>query len=376
MNNVAWGCALAIVVGCGGSDDGVSPFDADEVPGGPTSSVTTILTSGVGGSSGDATDASQSDGDGSAESTGVRYDVGGAASEGPGAVCGEGQDCGCTAVDILFVIDNSGSMFAFQPIIGSVFADFVDIMIQSLPPGTDLHVGITTQSGFMQGSGNGNWGNACVTDASPWPAGYTPPDEQVQAGNGHQGRLFEWEGKRYYEIRTDAPPAEVAAMKDWFGNAALLQPLDGDNVEMVVSGAAYAFHPVNAEFNAGFLRDEGAVLLIFFLTDTSDISPGPGLNYDLEPYADMVRDAKSGCGGDACILTAGVIDLEHPCQEVYPALPWFLDAFGKPAAAVTDIPVGFWLPGIGPPPPTEPFEEALGTALGVAATCDAIDPEG
>jgi hypothetical protein len=375
------GSLVALALACGGSDHGSVGLFSEGGAGDGDGAGETASDVGEGPRGGMSSEGDASMGDGSVEGGtsdgGLKLDVG-AGSGGPPGCDPDAEDCGCTAVDILFVIDNSGSMFTFQQIIGPVFAGFVDVMIDKLPPGTDLHVGITTQSGFIDGSGNGNWGDDCTTDASPWPAGYTTPDVKQQGGNGHQGRLFEWDGKRYYAIQTDAPPAEVDAMKDWFSSAALLQPPDGDNVEMVVSGAAYALHPVNADYNAGFLRDEGAILMLFFLTDTSDISPGPGKDYDLVPYADMVRDAKAGCGGDLCILTAGVIDLQHPCQDVYPALPTFLEAFGKPPAAVSDIPEGFWIPGFGPPPPTEPFEQTLGEALGsvIEATCEQIRPEG
>jgi hypothetical protein len=273
-------------------------------------------------------------------------------------------------VDILFVIDNSGSMYVHQQRLAEVFPLFVDVMIAALPPSTDLHVGITTQGGFWKGAGSGSWSEECVTDASPYPDGYMPPTEGANGGNGDQGRLYEHDGKRYFAIDTSADPQPL---KDWFSAAATLPQADSpqqDQVELLAAAGAYPFHPVHAATNAGFLRDEGAVLLIFYLTDTSDITPEGS-----DSLADIVRGAKSGCGGDACILTGGMVNPDAWCLAEYPRLEEFLGAFGKPASALGNIMGG----GGGWPPqaaPVEDYELVLGEALAgvVAQTCAEIPP--
>ena len=86
-------------------------------------------TSGGGATTSSSSDPGTSGTDGAttAEDGGIKLDVG-PDTGAPPACDPDAEDCGCTAVDILFVIDNSGSMFSFQQIIGPVFAGFVDIM--------------------------------------------------------------------------------------------------------------------------------------------------------------------------------------------------------------------------------------------------------
>jgi hypothetical protein len=356
--------ALAVAVaGCGDDRDTTGP--------GPVTSPTTSAEDGdPDGGTGDDDEGGDGDHDGI-------YDVG-SADDGGGHSCNPDDpndpDCNCTGVDILFIIDNSGSMGAHQAALAEMFPLFVDVMIEALPSGTDLHVGITTQGGFWTGEGTGSWPLwMCVTDANPYPEGFTPPTEGHNGGNGDQGRLYEHEGQRYFEMKTDQDPQPL---KDWFSTAATLPDADSpqeDQVELLSAAAAYPFHEANATHNEGFVRDEGAVLLLFFLTDTSDITPESA-----DSLADIVRSAKSGCGGDDCILTAGMVDPNSNCNTEYPRLTEFLSAFGKPPASLGDISGpggGGWPP---PPAPPEEYEKVLGDALAevLAQTCADIPPEG
>ncbi len=347
------------------------------------------ISGGASNGTGDSTDGVPGDDSGAAEGgndasagtapggdgNGPKLDVGHAGEGGAGTCDADDPDCHCSAVDVLFIIDNSGSMIAHQAALAEVFPYFVDVMVERLPVGTDLHVGITTQGGFWTGAGTGSWPNfMCVTDADPYPGGFTPPSEGHNGTNGDQGRLYEHDGLRYFSIVTgEEAPDELS---EWFSTAATLPDADSpqvDQVELLSAAAAYPFHPANAEYNAGFLRDKGAVLLLFFLTDTSDITPESASS-----LADIVRAAKAGCGGDMCILTGGMIDPESPCEAEYPRLDEFMGAFGKPPTSVGDITAGG---GGGWPPPAAPievYEMVLGDALAeaVAQTCETIAPEG
>ena len=81
---------------------------------------------------------------------------------------------------------------------------------------------------------------------------------------------MEYDGKYWFEAETGQDPWPL---KIWFSEAAQSAGEGGCSYEMVSAGAGYAFHPANDATNQGFLRDEGSVLVIVFLTDEPDKSP-------------------------------------------------------------------------------------------------------
>lgn len=237
---------------------------------------------------------------------------------------------GCGAVDVLFVIDNSKSMAQYQTALAGAFPQFVDAMIGNLPKNVDLHVGVTTTDFYCSGAGtpccpdNCPVGNTqCQIGSTPEEVdaiemAYIPPSAGNNQTNGAQGRLFVHEGRGYFAINTDDDPA---ALKAWFTGAATAAGEQGSSLEMPVAAAGWATSPTNAAANEGFLRDADAVLLIFFLTNDPDASPEV-----LQTYTAMVRDAKATCGGDPCILTAGLIKKCVPAENQ--KLWQFMKAFG------------------------------------------------
>lgn len=238
---------------------------------------------------------------------------------------------GCGAVDVLFVIDNSKSMGQYQMALADAFPKFVDAMIANLPQKVDLHVGITTTDFFCTGGGQACCPDACPIGNTQCQIGstpeeiaqlemfYVPPTEQNNMTNGAQGRLFVHEGMSFFQTNTSADPTPL---KTWFTGAAIAAGEQGSSLEMPVAAAAYSASPANAEANAGFLRDKDAVLLVFFLTNDPDASLEP-----LKAYKDMLLAAKSQCGGDACILTAGLIKSCVPAENQ--KLWQFMKGFGE-----------------------------------------------
>ena len=289
-------------------------------------------------------------------------------------------------------------MGSYQQALAAVAPEFADAIFASLPSNTDIHVGVTTSS-FFGGSGGTSPGES---NCSPYYEGagltgrddlyqwYWTPDAMPYDENGAQGRLREHEGLTYFEASSDDDPA---ALKAWLAGNITAVGESGSVWEMVAAGAAYPFHPANAMHNAGFLRDEGAVLVIFTLTDEVDNSPE-----DVAAYHDMIVAAKAGCGGDACIVPAGVM---MPCLASAPdnVLHPLLSSFGKepviadigpelddcfddcddgdathcnlvqPAVTCQELYDGA---------ATSQYAEALGGALAqvIAETCDEIEPEG
>lgn len=308
-------------------------------------------------------DSGGGDGDGDGDS-GIRLDVGDGGGTGPGegGECDPSVDeeCGCTMVDVLFVIDNSGTMCSKQQQLGAAFPTFVDAMYDALPGGTDLHVGITT-SGFELGGSHGESNCAANEPQATIDQYYTRPTEGMVAGNGLQGRLYEHDGMNYYAVDTGDAGAKDG-LKDWFSAAASGVGCSVSSFEFNASGAAWALHPENAANNAGFLRDEGAALVIFILSDEGDQS----LDMEtLDFLHDTVVQAKSGCGGDACVIPGGI--LTPFCGPGQSASVDFLNSFGK-MPIIGDIGTGF-----GPPPD---WSGTLGDAFAsvVAETCQEIPP--
>ncbi|MBL4687917.1 MAG: hypothetical protein JKY37_25225 [Nannocystaceae bacterium] len=261
----------------------------------------------------------------------------------------------CYAADLLFVIDNSGSMCDAQVGLAEVVPDLVDAMFDSLPLGTDLHVGIVTTS-FSHGGSHAESGCAATEGAMSLSDAFIT-DELVNQ-NGYQGRLFEYDGQRYFSARTHTESARDE-LKTWFSGAIVDVGCSGGAFDFPVAAAGYALSPGNAETNVGFLRDAGAALAIFVLTNETDHSPG-----SIASYRDMILDAKSECGGAECVLTAGL--LAPNCVPEYDPPIWqFLNAFGaEPTWA--DVRDATLYEGV----------VAQTLAEGLVETCEAIGPVG
>jgi hypothetical protein len=341
----------------------------DEDTGGQT---TSPFGTGIGGEesgSGQTGDGDADSGDGDADSGGEsdssaddgapKYDVD--SDEGPAPGCGAGDgECGCDAVDLLFVIDNSGSMQPYQEALADTFPEFVDAMIGSLPAGTDLHVGISSTSfGSPSAGGKGSSGCSNAQYDAEAMANHYPPPSQPNGQNGGQGRLYEYQGKRFYAQNTSDDPSGLEA---WFTGAAISVGEQGSNWEMVSAGGAWVTHPDNEAHNAGFLRDAGAVLVVFVLTDEFDNSPE-----DAGVYHDLVVAAKQQCGGDTCVVAGG---MAPPCVPDTPdnVLNEFLSSFGSDP---------IW-GDIGAENDTSHYPDVLGNALAqvIAETCEQIPPVG
>jgi hypothetical protein len=261
----------------------------------------------------------------------------------------------CNYVDVLFVIDNSLSMGEYQTQLALAWPTFVDQMWENLPLGTDLHVGMTTTS-FYTGSCSEFVFN-CETTASAGAIDdhYIKPTDGDTGTNGEQGRLFEHDGRKYFEAIVGDDNSEL---KTWFSQAAVAAGEDGCSFEMSSAAAGYALHPANAEANDGFLRDAGAVLVVVVLSDEPDKSPEGA-----SVYYDMVMAAKEECGGDQCVVMTGIVD--ECISDVDNALWQFFGLFGNfQTSGSIDEPAD--------------YAEVVGTALAqvIGQTCESIPPAG
>ncbi len=357
----------------GGSD---SPFD----------SAATAASSGPGGSEGGAgadgadgaggTGASTGAADGSSDEGGIKLDVGpqGDVPAGCSAddTCGEG----CTGVDLLFVIDNSGSMGDYQEALGLAFPAFAQTLSDVLPAGTNVHVAVTSTEMAYSSEGNtaiNNGSCSFIGDGDQsHEAFYVPPTELDSGRNGAQGRLYDpGGGQTYFEFITGG---DLTGAQAWFASATDIGE-GGSNIEMATAPVGWAFDPVNDATNAGFLRDEGAVLVIFFLQDEPDQSPAMVEGVPTGTWVlDRVADAKAGCGGLPCVLAGGFLQ-ENACwADGNLPVDDFMAGMGAP-------PVVSALPFSGdddPPALAEAMNVLLSSTLAdaIVQTCDEISPEG
>jgi hypothetical protein len=376
---VITGLAASAVVGCGDPPSD-NPWD---VP--PTTSVSTTApasgtdvddvgtTAGatMGGTTGGSAD-EESDG-------GIKLDV--QPGDVPGPCVGDGCNEGCTAVDLVFVIDNSGSMGDYQAALGLAFPAFAATLDTALPAGTSLHVGVTSTEMGYSGSGTTSISNGNCTftgdGGQPNDAFYITPDITDTGRNGAQGRLYQpGGGPTYFEYTVGAGGAELTALEGWFSAAANIGT-GGSNIEMSTAPAGWVADPANDATNAGFIRDAGAVLVVFFMQDEPDQTP---LVIDGQPgglaMLDKLVAAKTACGGTDCIIAGGFLN-EQACS------------------AMGNLPLDDFLANVGEAPIVQPLPNEMlaesdpqaaademnmvlsGTLTEVIAqTCEQIGPEG
>jgi hypothetical protein len=376
---VGWAAATAAACGDGRGDDGLFGSGAEASATAPSGTDDGIddgaddgATGADDGTAGDDADTGPDDDGG-----GPKLDVE-AETDNVGPC--EGPDCdSCTYVDLLFVIDNSSSMGDYQNALAIAFPDFATTLDAALPPGTNVHVGVTsTEMGYSSMGSTMISNGACsfIGDGNqPNTAFYVTPDEMDSGRNGAQGRLYAPAGQEsYFEFTTGA--ADIGALESWFSAAATIGE-GGSNIEMSAAPVGWIDDAANAATNDGFMRDKGAVLVVFFMQDEPDQTP---MTIDGQPGGQFVLDrvaaAKAECGGLECVIAGGFLnanacnaDGNLPLDDflagvgespVVQALPNENLAEDNPAAAAAEM--------------NELLSETL-TAV-IAQTCDEIGPEG
>jgi hypothetical protein len=181
---------------------------------------------------------------------------------------GEFND-GCNAVDFLFVIDNSGSMFAAQSNLIANFPTFIDGIQDTLTEVDSYHVGVVTSDDYAGNPLECRRLGATVTSTTGF-----------DSSNSVCGPYSE--GFNYITEADDlATSFECAAQVGTSG--------DGFELTMNAMEAAIS-QDLNAEgaCNEGFIRDQ-ALLVVVIITDEAD---GPG-DSDGGPPNSSTGDATS-----------------------------------------------------------------------------------
>jgi hypothetical protein len=205
----------------------------------------------------------------------------------PGCACdtvpqGAVQDCQIAQVlpdkvqtDILFVIDDSGSMSEEQANLASSLGAFIDALVAS-PVQNDFRIAVTNTSveGYKT-SATSNPGQAYTAGPAsgvPYPDGALVAIAQTAGGAGisgsfiYDGATSTWGGNRILDSGT------TSLQQDFRAN--VLVGIRGSGREQPFRAARLALTDRLAGANAGFLRP-GARLAVFFLTDEDDCSGDP-----------------------------------------------------------------------------------------------------
>lgn len=244
----------------------------------------------------------------------------------------------CGQVDMLFVIDNSESMADEQANLVASFPGFV-AGIESILPGTDVHVGVvTTDANEWNGTGCQRIG-ALTTETSA-------ADCRPYAS-----------GKRFITAQDD-----LAAK---FSCAAQVG-IEGDGHERPIDAVSAVLHPFAADVdvcNAGFLRPD-ALFVLVIITDEEDDGASAG-----DP-PDWTADVLAAKGDDEHVVVLGLVGHDKPnaCiaeqwdgmrgAEIAPRLIAFTEGFTH--GLVGDVCA---------PSYAEFFAEAVD---GIAVACDVI----
>ncbi|MCA9717271.1 MAG: hypothetical protein H6713_25530 [Myxococcales bacterium] len=319
MRSLQWGLALALVASACGDDQGD--------------------TASAGGDSETEASAGESASDSATESAGDS-DSGGDASQG-GDSAGQGE-ARCDKVDLLFVIDDSGSMEEEQDKLTAAFPDFMITADAELikDKGVDYRVGVISVD--MVGPSGQNLRGRLQHAADRLACDDVPPGRWIEAGPlGDVATQFKC----------------VASMA---GGAGLEMPL-----EALRASLTDRVHDAEA-YNAGFLRDD-ALLVVMLITDEDDqsvlnvgedwdglVSPGPitpvPVYWDLlvklkggDP-GKLVLIALSGAEAETCSSVDGVADPAPRVHELLelaaPNSHWGLicdDDYAAPLRAALDV---------------------------------------
>jgi len=287
-----WGSAMGVaslLVGCGAGDGGRDDESAGPGIGGLTQSGQgsseggddTATGDGTGGMTSGASEGSASADDASGDGQGVKFDLG----VQPDA--NVDLDEGCTKVDFLFVIDNSGSMNDEQANLVNSFPGFISGIQSSLEQVDEYQVGVVT------------------TDA------YSP--NNAVAGCNVLGGLVTRTGGSYSSNSQCGPYAaganymtELDDLQQSFACAAQVGT-SGSGTERPMDALVSVVDKVHGgpgQCNEGFLRDD-ALLVVVIITDEWDgpnDPESPGSSGTPQDWYDSVIAAKLGIPENAVAL--------------------------------------------------------------------------
>jgi len=244
---------------------------------------------------------------------------------------------GAAKTDILFVIDDSGSMARAQANLAANFQAFVDRLVAS-PVKNDFQIGVTTTSVHTYDPGaappdqypNTFWspvtGGSCPTPPYPPASGTTFPQGLVVSVTSLGGNP----GPTYRAQSTSAPPRILAASSNTLANDFVTNAyvgVCGSGKEQGLEAARLALEAAGpGGGNDGLLRP-GAVLAVIIVSDDDDCSdplhagtsaePTTCTSYAVQNYLDYF---KGPIGGELRTAVLGLIVAVDPTDPTRAAV--------------------------------------------------------
>jgi hypothetical protein len=195
----------------------------------------------------------------------------------------------CNVVDLLFVIDNSGSMLVEQQTLIASFDGFIAGIQDNLDEANDYHIGVVTTDAYSLNFAECQTLGALVTESA-------------------DGVCGPWTAGRYISLADDLESAFTCAAR--VGDT-------GSTDEHQVEAALRAISPelgAPLACNEGFIRDD-ALLVLVIITDEDDEHGSSGEPDDW--FAEIV--ARKGVETNVVTLTlAGIV----PPNECDPDVPF------------------------------------------------------
>ncbi len=164
----------------------------------------------------------------------------------------------CSAVDFLFVIDNSESMQRYQNTLRANFEPFIDGIRESLDDVDDYHVGVVTTDAYRDNADGCRELGALVTSVD------APGPDRRECGPFAEGQRYMTEEDDLTEAFNCAADVGTDGSREENQMKALTR---------AVGGQSWPWH---RPCNHGFLRDD-ALLVSVLITDEGDgvVDPGP-----------------------------------------------------------------------------------------------------
>ncbi|MCB9755744.1 MAG: hypothetical protein H6713_37915 [Myxococcales bacterium] len=215
---------------------------------------------------------------------------------------------GCSKVDFLFVVDDSGSMGDEQVSLNNSFSGFIDAIQMTLEEVDSYHVGVVTSDAYSANAPGCQEIGALVT----------------QTQNGACGPFAD--GFRFMTEADDLNTTFACA-----GQPGTIGAGDNTSMQAVYTAVSPELNAPGA-CNEGFLRDDALLVIVVITDEEDDHDNPPGFDYYGSPgdpldWYDAVVAAKGGVEENIAVLSLVQHEEPNDCppqNNIEPLITWFL----------------------------------------------------